>query len=303
MLFSICLITYNRPNDTLLLLRNLARLTNWAQLLKEIVLINNNSDADYSAVENFVRQGELPINYVINSENLGVAKGRNQAARLAEGEFLIFLDDDVEIENLDFLSSIASFWQQTWVQEENVGILNLRILYHSTREIQQNAFPHKKFRQFSHLPEFFTYYFTGAAYIVRRQLFLGLGGFPEDFFYGAEEYDLSFRLLDKGYKIYYLQNPCILHKESPYGRLQLPEKWAQMWLNRTKVAYRYLPMRYVISTAFIWSSYFLLRFPLSLQIYCQTWVKIFRLARENQRKVMQKTTLRYLKKLQARLWY
>lgn len=303
MLFSICLITYNRPQETQALLECILGLNKRKELLKEIILINNNSTVDYSAVQSFIHTENLPVVYVENQLNSGVAKARNQAAYLAKGEYLVFLDDDVEIDDLDFLVSIDRFWHQAWVKEERVGILNLRILYYATRQIQQNAFPHKKFAKFKDIPEFFTYYFTGAAHILPRELFASLGGFPEDFFYGSEEYDLSFRCLDRGYKIYYLQNPCVLHKEAPAGRLQLPEKWAQMWLNRTKVAYRYLPTIYVFTTALVWSSYFLLRFPLSLKIYLKTWYKIYKLAENNSRKILKASTLHYLKYLQARLWY
>lgn len=303
MLFSICIITYNRPDETLALLRCLMHLNKRYELLNEVILINNNSDKDYTAVTKFIQTEDLPILYVENQVNNGVAKSRNQAVNLSKGEYLIFIDDDAEIDDFDFLVSINGFWQQSWVKEEKVGILNLCILYYSTREIQRNAFPHKKFNKFKHIPEFFTYYFTGAAHIMRRELFLQLGGFPEDFFYGSEEYDLSFRCLDQGYKIYYLQNPCILHKESPSGRLRSPHKWGQMWLNRTKVAYRYLPWIYIISTILIWSSYFLIRFPLSFKIYLTVWREIFLLPKTNTRQPLKESTMHYLKYLQARLWY
>lgn len=170
MLFSICIITYNRPDETLALLRCLMHLNKRYELLNEVILINNNSDKDYTAVTKFIQTEDLPILYVENQVNNGVAKSRNQAANLSKGEYLIFIDDDAEIDDFDFLVSINGFWQQSWVKEEKVGILNLCILYYSTGKSRETLFLIKSLKSLS-------IYLNFLLIILLGQLILCEGNF------------------------------------------------------------------------------------------------------------------------------
>ena len=69
----------------LALLYNISNLEHIENLVEEIIVVNNNSTANYSSVENFVKEHpQLPINYISSNENLGVAKGRNFAINNAQ---------------------------------------------------------------------------------------------------------------------------------------------------------------------------------------------------------------------------
>jgi GT2 family glycosyltransferase len=166
--------------------------------------------------------------------------------------------------------------------------------------MQVNAFPHKRFAERKDWSQFDTYYFSGAAHAIRRTVFDKVGYYPENFFYGMEEYDLSFRALDAGYIIRYTDKVVILHKESPTGRLTPKEKRKGMWLNKTTVAWKYLPLRYFISTALIWSLWYLLKSKGDLGGYFKGWAAIFRMTRTEKRRPV---GLAYLKKVKARLAY
>lgn len=154
-------------------------------------------------------------------------------------------------------------------------------------------------------PHFFTYYFLGSANVIIRDLFLKVGGFPVDFFYAAEEYDLAYRVLEAGYSIYYTRDIFILHKEHPSGRLPRPNKYAMLWLHKTKIAFHYFPLRYFLSTAFMWCLYFLYHFPLRWDMVFSTFYEIGNYARKHsdRRKVLSPITLEYLRSVKARLWY
>ena len=66
-----------------------------------------------------------------------------------------------------------------------------------TLEMQVNAFPHKNFSSYLRDQDFFqTYYYAGGAHAIRREVLDRTGNYPVDFFYGMEEYDLSYRILD-----------------------------------------------------------------------------------------------------------
>jgi glycosyltransferase involved in cell wall biosynthesis len=71
---SIVIITYNRPEDVLLLLHNIAAQEQAATLLESVIIIDNHSDQPYDVVQEFIAQQSLPFQYIRSEENLGVAQ-------------------------------------------------------------------------------------------------------------------------------------------------------------------------------------------------------------------------------------
>jgi hypothetical protein len=61
--------------------------------------------------------------------------------------------------------------------------------------------------------------FIGAGTGFRREAVLRAGGLPQDFFMQAEEYDLSFRLLEAGWKVRRFSDLPLLHLKSPRARI------------------------------------------------------------------------------------
>jgi GT2 family glycosyltransferase len=129
------------------------------------------------------------------------------------------------------------------------------------------------------------------------------GLYPEDFFYGMEEYDMSYRILNAGYIILYSDKITMLHKESPLGRKPKKEKLRMMWVNKSKVAYRYLPRKYFYSTAFMWSLQYLKITGFNITGFLKGWKEIFKIKKTETKTPLNTETLSYLRKLKARLWY
>src|SRR5690606_11031604 len=117
-------------------------------------------------------------------------------------------------------------------------------------------------------------FFAGGANIMKRSILEKTGYFPENFFYGMEEYDLCYRIIDAGYTIGYDGSVTIEHKESPYGRQANYKKLHMQWVNKSKVAYRYLPLIYFFSTAALWSFQYLKHAPARLGLYFKSWGEI-----------------------------
>ncbi|HEX6916271.1 MAG TPA: glycosyltransferase family 2 protein, partial [Chitinophagaceae bacterium] len=255
---SFVIITYNRPADTLELLQNIAALEGAGELLEDVVVVNNASTSDYTAVRQFIEaESTIPFVFAEAPSNLGVTKGRNFALDFAKGGIVIFLDDDAVMGNADALRNIVRSFTTPGVYGRPIGIVSFKVVYYETGEMQVNGLPHKHYRSYKDKQEFFTYYFAGGAHAIRRQLLEEVGRLPEDFFYGMEEYDLSYRILEKGYCIKYDASIVMRHKESPLGRKPKSEKLKMMWVNKARVAFRYLPFRYYISTSLMWSLQYL----------------------------------------------
>lgn len=297
---SFVIITYNRPDDALALAENISQLQGLDQLVEEVIIVNNRSSVSYQPVEEYIAaHPHVPFRYFLTEENLGVSRGRNYAIQQSRAPILVFLDDDALIRNGDALPAIVNLFDK----EPALGIAAFKVYYYSTGEMQKNAFPHKRFAERKDWPHFDTYYFSGCAHAIRRTVFESVGYYPENFFYGMEEYDLSFRALDAGYIIAYDARVTILHKESPTGRLTPREKRLGMWLNKTKVAWKYLPVRYFMTTALIWSGWYLLKSGGDIGGYFRGWGEIFKVPGTEKRRPVRRACLAYLKKVSARLAY
>lgn len=297
---AIIIITYNRPADMLALAMNIEKLSSKKELLEEIIIVNNNSTESYDAVKSFIQENpSTPFKLIESKENLGVSRGRNFAIDQSKAPILVLIDDDAEFQDTDALKRI----NEAVIENPLAGILAMKILYFQNSQFQLNAFPHKSFEKRKHLQSFDTYYFAGCGNIIVKEAFDIAGPFPTDFFYGMEEYDLSYRILDAGYTIKYIANIVLLHKESPEGRQTKSDKLRGMWVNKTKVAWRYLPMPCYFTTAIMWSIFFLLNSKFDLIGFIIGWLAIVTIPFKEKRNKVSKLSQEYLNKVEARILY
>jgi GT2 family glycosyltransferase len=81
--------------------------------------------------------------------------------------------------------------------------------------------------------------FAGGACAIRRSAYLEAGGQPGAFFFGHEETDLSWRLMDLGYRLEYDAQAVMCHPAVPNAR---HATWYRVEArNRVWVARRNLP--------------------------------------------------------------
>jgi GT2 family glycosyltransferase len=279
------------------------------------------SSPDQAASGSPADQTAAPFRYLVTPENLGVSGGRNYGIRQSKAPILVFLDDDALIQNPDALRQIVAIFgeqaaggvrppsdERAAFGEEApsarpIGIAAFKVYYYETMTLQQNAFPHKRFEERKDWPHFDTAYFSGCAHAIRRKVFEEVGYYPENFFYGMEEYDLSYRALNAGFRIRYDDRVIILHKESPAGRLPPREKLRGMWVNKSTVAWKYLPVRFFVTTAFLWSLEYLQKSGMDLSGFWKGWRAVARIPGKEKRNPLNKDCLSYLKKVKARLTY
>ncbi len=300
---SFIIITYDRPDDMHALAVNISRLDRASELLEEVIIINNASSADYGNVESFIAsQKEIPFVYVHSSQNLGVARGRNFAIRQGKAPILIMLDDDAELQGRDALVRLMEAFELPNTKDPK-AIVSFRVLYYQTLKMQVNAFPHKRFTKYGKEHFLETYYYAGGAHAITRESIERAGLYPEDFFYGMEEYDLSYRLIEAGYSITYSDSITMLHKESPQGRQPNRDKMRMMWVNKTKVAWRYLPVIFFMSTAVMWSVEYLRKTNFDFRGWIMAWKDVKGIPAKEKRTPIGDKAMKYLQKTKARLWY
>lgn len=301
---SILIITYNRPADLSELLVSLQKQTNLDEVLEEILILNNASTESYQQVIDFIEANpQLKIKYIWSDENTGVAKGRNWLMKIAKGDLLLSIDDDMIFTTPGDLKKLSGLFDEPFFKEANTGVITFRVIYYENNQVQVTAFPHKQYEQYKSKNRFLTAYFAGGAHIMKREVFEKTGLYPTDFHYGMEEYELSYRMLNAGYTIGYDNSVTVAHKESPLGRQPSYKKLQMQWINKSKVAWRYLPFKYFVTTALAWSVQYLKLSKGHLGAYFASWLQILIIPFTEKRSTVSNETLVYLHKVQARLKY
>ena len=125
-LASLIVLAFNKAAYTARCLASLAR-TTWRPL--EVIVVDNGSTDDTPRVlGDFARRAEAPglsVRLLRNQANLGAPTGRNQALRLASGRLIAFVDNDVVVRSLDWVSRLAAALQS----EPRAGIAGPKLIY------------------------------------------------------------------------------------------------------------------------------------------------------------------------------
>lgn len=235
---SAVVITRNRRRQLARLLESVAR-QNYEAV--EVVVLDNGSDDGTAGM----LASDFPGCKVIEAgENLGVAKGRNRAARHASGDVLLFLDDDGYLRDSDAISSVVA----KFAARPEMCALNLT-LEDEEGTIIRNYIPRWDMRVGEEDAECGG--LVGGACAFRASEFRALGGYWEALSpYGNEDRELGYRLLGAGKQIVWTPDVILRHPRAStrpnarsivYGVRGYP-----------LVALRHLPVRYVLSTTLVW---------------------------------------------------
>lgn len=184
----------------------------------EVCLIDNgSSDGSIDYVKN-----KYPLVKVIRFEvNLGFACGYNKAARLVDSELLVFVNNDIKatpdwlkelVDVIDGNSSIAAvgslllfYDPPNLVNHEGAMLLPIGGGYDIgiyEPNYQGNTVPRPK--EVGAV--------CGAAMLVRRSVFLEVGGFDSDLFAYYEDTDLCWRFWLFGYRVLLAPKSILFHK-------------------------------------------------------------------------------------------
>ena len=196
----------------------------------EIIVVDNGS-TDNSI--NRVKSNFQNVEIISSNSNLGYSGGCNLGATHASGKYLLFLNNDTEHSNewieklvyfLDSNSKIAA------VQPKILNIHNKKLFDYAGGAggfIDKFCFPFVQGRIFHTLEEDHNQYnnpsrifwASGAAFMIRSNIFKTLEGFDKVYFAYMEEIDLCWRAQAMGYKIYSVPDSFVYH----YGKQTIKE--------------------------------------------------------------------------------
>jgi len=191
----------------------------------EIIIVDNNSTEN----ETLTYFKSLPYKIIKFNEDFNFSKINNLGATYAKGEYLLFLNNDTEIIEEDWLGSMLEYAQQP-----NLGMVGALLLYPGQNSKGHRIIQHAGVvlgiggvagHAFKHLPFEESNYFnlhrvvrncsavTAACAMIRRKVFEEVGGFDENLKVAFGDIDLCLRIRKKGYSIIYTPYAMLYHHE------------------------------------------------------------------------------------------
>jgi len=88
--------------------------------------------------------------------------------------------------------------------------------------------------------------FTGCGALFPANILKNIGGYPEDFLFYAEEYDVAFRLWRQGYSVFNAKELIVFHEKS-FGNEGFEKRLNHLVRNNAAVYSKYLPKEWAIN--------------------------------------------------------
>ncbi|MFA5750337.1 MAG: glycosyltransferase family 2 protein [Candidatus Shapirobacteria bacterium] len=235
-ILSIIIISYNTCDITLNCLKSIFQDKGLKQTPFEIIVVDNNSKDD--SVKNLKKLGDKII-FIENKNNAGFGKANNQGLKIAQGNYILFLNSDTIIlhsaisQSLDWLCShpesstcTAQLLNKDKTIQASGGFFpNLGNVFTWCLSLDDLPLINKIIKPIHpHTPNFYTHdkfftkdhpqdWVTGAFMLTRKNILNKIGGFDENYFMYGEELELSFRIKNNtlNNQVWYLIGPQIIH--------------------------------------------------------------------------------------------
>lgn len=204
--FSLIIPTYNRP---LRLKKCLSSLTNLDYPLDklEVVIIDDGSPQLLQPIIDEFRQ-QINLTY-FKQKNSGPATARNKGADIAKNKYLVFTDDDCEVDP-QWLNSFANILHQypdAVLGGYTINKLTDNIYSQTSQDLVDYLY---SYYNNSHQKSKF---FTSNNLVISNSIFNQLNGFDTTFpLAAAEDRELCDRIYDQGYQMIYVPEAIIYHQ-------------------------------------------------------------------------------------------
>lgn len=204
---SFIILNYNTAGLTLKCISSIREYM--GSLSYEIIVVDNASDP---ADLDIIKQHQDGFRLVVSRQNLGFGGGNMLGANIAEGEYLCFLNSDVELVS-DCVTPLIEYIRANHdtgcitPQQYNADGQLVSSFNHDlgllpsivNRKILEKLFPVKfPSRSRLHDKPFKAHHVNGCFLFLPSALFWQCGGFDVNIFLYSEEYDLAMRLLAHG---------------------------------------------------------------------------------------------------------
>lgn len=216
----------------------------------EYIVVDNGSN-EVSKAENNAIASKIPFTYIYEPAEFNFSAMCNLGASKANGDMLLFLNDDVEISDVGVLEGL---WNEA--SYSFTGASGIKLLYPENGCIQHAGIvntapgPVHKLQGMKDNKDYYHGFnrtvtnrigVTGACLCMRRNVFEAVQGFDTEFPVAYNDVDLCYRLLESGMYIACCNDVFAIHKESvTRGADVSEEKAARLLCDRDRL-YRIHP--------------------------------------------------------------
>lgn len=187
-LVSVTILSYNRKNE---LRHTLTKV--YEQDYKNIeVIVVDNASSDGSGV---MVKNEFPeVQLITLDRNYGI-EAFNWVIRRVKGDYILILDDDSYPEYGSIAKAIDYIENDESCGVVAFNIYNMKFDFFETKDLRRG----------------YVHYFIGCGIIMKSKLINEVGFYDELFFVYVNDLDLSIRIINHGYKIFYLEESLVVH--------------------------------------------------------------------------------------------
>jgi GT2 family glycosyltransferase len=214
----------------------------------QIIIIDNNS---HDGTTNFLGTYDCLIK--VNNPGKSFSQSNNQGAKLAQGDYLLFLNNDT-IPQEGFIQEMRA----TFNLDPKIGIVgtllytmdNPKKIQHAGVYFTQDYVPYElglpigdfapgilvndpRAKLTREVPSV-----TAACMMVKREVFNDVGGFDENYINGWEDTDFVLKVRELGYKVWYNGNTHVYHQHfgsRSQGRFKFEnqnrQRYDDIWVN------------------------------------------------------------------------
>lgn len=225
---SIIICTFNRAHNLADCLSCIENQNFPDNLIWEVIIVDNNSkDSTRLVIEDYQRSSKLNIRYLFESEQ-GLSFARNAGLKASNGDYIIFIDDDIRVTK-NWLNSIYESFKKhdcdavggrihidskkhlpNWITSEMLGFLG-----------------HQDFGDIPHAMDGVNESPFGGNMAINRRVIERIGyfntnlgrkgeGFKKDELFKGEETEYFSRLAAAGGTFYYHPDAIVYHKILPH---------------------------------------------------------------------------------------
>lgn len=212
----IIILDWNRPDSTILAIRSALSQTG---IDGTVWVVDQGSDPENRAkLARFCEEHrEIKVHWL--ERNVGVAAGRNIASALGDAPYIVSLDNDAVFGDNDCVArALARFETQP-----ELGAVAFRVLDADTGS-EHEYWDYPVAYLHAEIPSFEVTRFLGGGHAMRREAFERAGRYDERLFFGGEERDVAWRMLNKGYKLRLFRDLAVLHMSMTDSKLQWSDR-------------------------------------------------------------------------------
>lgn len=207
----------------------------------EIIVVDNGSNDGTDVFLIKLKKKWKNLLFFCLQNNVGFVRANNIGLKIAKGDYILFLNSDIFVNNLDFFDIL-----NLMEKNKEIGALTVKVILENEKIdlASHRGFPNiwRSFTYFTGLERVFFqvpllnrlfggYHLShlnfdqiheidcisGAFFLTRKKIIDKIGGFDEDYFSYGEDIELSWQIKRLGYKIIYYPLWKVIHLKSISG--------------------------------------------------------------------------------------